>query len=177
MTLETRKSPRWLDSIRKGRRRTRQTKPVPYPYRQVVSSGRPSFHSSIPDPTPSFLSKILLPPHKMKPGLRIHITLDMQLTAQDFRTAEKYARLSGCVDLADRAEDHVPVWTAEVGGCAETGDGVAVRVDVVDHDVGRVVGFDFGREVLLQGKEVSGKKEEFFGGRREEGSGLKGLTV
>lgn len=52
------------------------------------------------------------------------------------------------MDLADGAKDHVPVGTAEVGGCAESRDGVAVRVDVVDHDVGRVVGFDFRGQVL-----------------------------
>lgn len=72
----------------------------------------------------------------------------MQLTAQHLGTTKEDSRFRRGVDLADGAEDHVPIWAAEVGGCAETGDGVVVRVDVVDHDVGGVVGFDFGGEVL-----------------------------
>ncbi len=78
----------------------------------------------------------------MKARLGVHVTFDVQLTAQDLRTTEEHPRFGGRVDLADGAKDHVPVRTAEVGGCAESRDGVAVRVDVVDHDVGGVFGFD-----------------------------------
>lgn len=52
------------------------------------------------------------------------------------------------MDLADGLENHVPVRAAEVRGCTQTGDGVLFGVGVVDHDVGCVVGFDFGGEVL-----------------------------
>jgi carbon monoxide dehydrogenase subunit G len=92
--------------------------------------------------------KILLPPHEIKTRLRIHITFDVQLASQHLGSAEEDARFSGAVELADRPEHHVPVRTAEVGGCAETGNGVSVRVDVVDHDVGGVIGFDFRGKVL-----------------------------
>ena len=72
----------------------------------------------------------------------------MQLGLQDLGPAEKHARLAGAVDLADAAEDGVPVWATEKGRTAQTRDGVAGGVSVVDHDVGRVVGFDVGGEVL-----------------------------
>lgn len=75
----------------------------------------------------------------------------MQLTTQRLRTAEENARLSRRVDLADALEDAIPVRTAERGFSAETGDGVRGGVVIVDHDVGGVVGFDFGGEVLWRG--------------------------
>ena len=40
----------------------------------------------------------------------------MQLTAQPLRPAEEDTTLARRVDLTDGAEDHVPVWSAEVGG-------------------------------------------------------------
>ncbi len=68
----------------------------------------------------------------------------MQLTTQYLRPTKEHARFGGGMDLADAAEDHIPIGPTEIGGGAETGDGVAVGVNVVDHDVGGVVGFDFG---------------------------------
>ena len=50
--------------------------------------------------------------------------------------------LAGGMDLAYRAEDHVPIRAAEVCGCAQAGDGVGVGG--VEHDVGCVGGGDFG---------------------------------
>ena len=52
------------------------------------------------------------------------------------------------MDLADGLEDHVPIGTTKVGGCAETGDGVLFGIGVVDHDVRGIVGLDLSREVL-----------------------------
>lgn len=84
----------------------------------------------------------------MKPGLRIHIAFDMQGTRQRFGPAVKDARLGGEMDLADRPEHHVPVGPAKVGRRTQARDGVLFGVGVVDHDVGCVVGFDFGGEIL-----------------------------
>jgi hypothetical protein len=64
-------------------------------------------------------------------------------------TAEEDSGFGGRVDFADRFENHVPVGAAEVGGCAETGDGVLFGVGIVDHDVGCVVGLDLGGKVLF----------------------------
>ena len=50
------------------------------------------------------------------------------------------------MDLADGTEDHVPVWSAEIRRCAETGDGV--RVAAVEDDVGGVGGGDLGGKIL-----------------------------
>lgn len=94
-----------------------------------------------PDRRASFL-EIFLAPHKGKPGLGIHVTFDMELAAQKFWPTEEHAGFGGGVDLPDAAEDHVPVWAAEVGGGAQTGDGILVRVDFVEHDVRGIVGLD-----------------------------------
>lgn len=72
----------------------------------------------------------------------------MQRAAQSLGTTEEHTRLSRTVDLANRFEDHIPIWAAEVGGGAETSDGVFVGVGVVDHDVCCVFGADFRGEVL-----------------------------
>lgn len=93
----------------------------------------------------------------------------MQLAPQHLRPTKEHARFRRGVNLADRAERHIPVRTAEVGWCAETGDGVTVRVDVVDHDVGGVVGFDFSGQVLgREGELVWGRGR---GGGAEGGGG------
>ena len=93
-------------------------------------------------------SKIFFPPHKMKPTLGIHITLDMQNTRQRFWAAVKHTRFGGVMDLANGSEDHVPVRSAEVGWGAQACDGVLFGVGVVDHDVCCVVGFNLGGEIL-----------------------------
>lgn len=84
----------------------------------------------------------------MKPGLRIHIALDIQDTPQRLGPAEKHACFRGSVDRANRPEDHVPVRTAEARRRAETGDGVLFCVGVVDHDVCCVVGSDVCGDIL-----------------------------
>lgn len=99
--------------------------------------------------------KILLSPYKVKARLRVHVTFDMELRAEDLGSTEEDARFSRGVDLADGAKDHVPIWAAEVGGGTETGDSVVVGVGFVDHDVGGVVGFDFGGEVLRMSAQCS----------------------
>lgn len=72
----------------------------------------------------------------------------MQDAAEDLGPAEEHAGLGRGVDLADRLEDGVPVGAAEVGRGAQTSDGVFLGVGVVDHDIGCVVGFDVGCQVL-----------------------------
>jgi hypothetical protein len=66
------------------------------------------------------------------------------------------------VDLADRFENHIPVWATEIGGCAETGDGVLLCIGVVDHDVCCVVDADFSCEVLYPNQQniLSGGRNE-----------------
>jgi hypothetical protein len=72
----------------------------------------------------------------------------MQQAPERFWSAEKHAGLCRAVDLADALENHVPVGPAKVGGRAQTCDGVLLCVGVVDHDVGCVLGADFGGEIL-----------------------------
>lgn len=59
--------------------------------------------------------EILLTPDETEAGLGIHVTFDVQLTAQTLGTTEENTCFGGGVNLADTAEDHVPVGTAEVG--------------------------------------------------------------
>lgn len=92
--------------------------------------------------------EILLAPHKVEAGLRVHVALDVEGRTEDLGPAEEDTGFCGRVDLADGLEDHVPVGAAEVCGRAEPGDGVLFGVGVVDHDVGCVVGLDLGGEVL-----------------------------
>lgn len=89
--------------------------------------------------------KILLSPIEIKPRLRIHVTFHMQRVTERFGPAEKHTRFGRGVDFANGSEDHVPVWSAVVRRGAEAGDGVAVAVEVVEHDVCRVVGAHFCR--------------------------------
>ena len=58
--------------------------------------------------------------------LSVHVALDVQLAAETLGSAEEHAALSGVVDLAYSAEDHVPIRAAEVGRGAQAGDGVGV---------------------------------------------------
>lgn len=81
------------------------------------------------------------------PRLRILVAVDVQGAAQTLGAAEEDACLAGGVQLADALEDHVPVGAAKVGRAAEARDGVGFSVGVVDHDVGRVVALNLGREV------------------------------
>lgn len=72
----------------------------------------------------------------------------MKRRTQNLGSTEEDSCFGWCVDLADGLEDHVPVGATKVGGCAETGDGVLLGVCVVDHDVGGIVCFDLGSEIL-----------------------------
>lgn len=107
-------------------------------YEQISSGAAPA---TIP-------LEILLAPDKVEAGFRIHVAFDVQCGAQALGAAEENAGFRGRVDLPDGFENCVPVWTTEVGGGAETGNGVLFGVGVVDHDVRCVVCFDFGCEVL-----------------------------
>jgi hypothetical protein len=61
------------------------------------------------------LLEIFFAPHKAKARLRVHVTLDVQLTAQNLRTAEEDAHLACAMNLAHTPEDHVPIRPAKVG--------------------------------------------------------------
>lgn len=52
------------------------------------------------------------------------------------------------MNLADGLEDHVPVGATEVGRRAQASDGILFGIGIVDHDVGSIVGFDPGGEIL-----------------------------
>lgn len=81
--------------------------------------------------------------------IRVHVTLDVQLAAQTLGPAEENTSFRGSVDLADRLEDHIPVWTTKVGRSAQARDRVLFGVGIVDHDVCRVIDLDLGSEVLM----------------------------
>lgn len=92
--------------------------------------------------------EVLLTPYKTEARLGVHVALDVEGGTETLGTAEEDTGLGGRVDFADGLEDHVPVWTTEVCGGTETGDGVLFGVCVVDHDVCCVVCFDLCGEVL-----------------------------
>ena len=48
----------------------------------------------------------------------VHVALDVQLTSQALRSTEEDTTFPRTVYLANGSEDHVPIGTAEVGGCA-----------------------------------------------------------
>lgn len=77
-----------------------------------------------------------------------HITLDMQLGAENSGTTEEHSGFRWAMDLPNRLEDHVPVWSTEVGGSSQTGDGILFSICVVNHDVGCIIGLDLCSEVL-----------------------------
>lgn len=51
------------------------------------------------------------------------------------------------MNLANTLEDHIPIRSAEIRGCAETRDGITIGIGIVDHDVRRVVDLDLRGEV------------------------------
>ena len=59
--------------------------------------------------------KILLAPDKIESGFRVHVTLDVKLTPEHFRSAEEHSSLCRRMDLANGSEDGVPVGSAETG--------------------------------------------------------------
>jgi hypothetical protein len=86
-------------------------------------------------PTWSSPLEILLPKNKPKPPLpwlRVLVTLQREISPEPLGPAEEHARLAGAVQFLDAAEDHVPVWAAEVRGCDQSRDGVAVFVVQLD---------------------------------------------
>ena len=59
--------------------------------------------------------KVLLAPNKVESRLAVHVALDVQHASEHLGTAEEDASFGGGVDLANAAEDHVPIRSAEVG--------------------------------------------------------------
>ena len=102
--------------------------------------------SSLPlPPTHTMLSsEIFLAPDKLEAGLAVHVALDVQLAAQHLGSAEEHPRLGRGVDLADAPEHRVPIGPPEVRGRAEAGDGILIRICVVDHDIRSIVRHDLG---------------------------------
>lgn len=93
-------------------------------------------------------SEVLLAPYELEARLAVHVALDVQLAAEHFGSAEEHPRFGWRVDLADPPEHRVPVWPPKVRGGAQAGDGILVRIGVVDHDVGCIVRFDLGSQIL-----------------------------
>lgn len=73
----------------------------------------------------------------------------MQLVPQRWRPTEENARFCRSMNLTDRLEDSVPVRAAKIGRGSQSCDGIPFRVGVVDHDVGRVIGFDISGKILV----------------------------
>lgn len=65
----------------------------------------------------------------------------MKCTTQSLGSTEEHTSLSWRVQLPDTTEDHVPVGTAEVGRGTQTSNRILVRVGIVNHDVGGIIGF------------------------------------
>lgn len=99
--------------------------------------------------TPAMCLEIFLAPHETESWLTPFVALDVKCASQTLGTTEEHTSLGGRVDLADGFEDHVPVRTTEVCWCAQSSDGILLRVGVVDHDICCVVGLDLSSEVLL----------------------------
>lgn len=99
----------------------------------------------------------------------------MKRRTEHFGAAEEHTSLGRRVDLSNRLENHIPVGATEVGGRAETGNGILFGVGVVDHNVGCVVGFDFGGQVgvdLDMVVQILG-----FNGEEERAEPFKGSEI
>lgn len=104
-------------------------------------------------------SKILLSIDKSEAfllsRLRVHVTLQMQLTSESLWSAEEHAGFSRSVKLLDASKHHIPVRSTKVCWCVETSDSiVATRIQ---HDILRITGRDLGCKILSQ---VSKHKRE-----------------
>ena len=53
------------------------------------------------------------------------------------------------MDFADRLEDHVPIRAAKICWCTEASDSILFCICIVDHNIGCIICFDFGGEVLF----------------------------
>ena len=100
--------------------------------------------------------KVLFTPNKTETGFRVHITLDVQRTTKRLWSAEENTCFSWRVDFANAFEYHVPVGATKVRRCPEASNGILLGVDIVNHDVGCVVRFEFGRQIL--GEKLLAKK-------------------
>ena len=98
--------------------------------------------------------EVLLAPYKIEAWLAVHVAFDVQLAPQHLGPAEEHPCLGRRVDLADRLEHRIPVGPPEVGRRPEPCDGVLIRLRVIDHDVGSVVGLNLGREILRCAQSV-----------------------
>lgn len=97
----------------------------------------------LPTPLPSLPH---LPPPPLSAStttarrMRIHITLNMQLTAQPLGPTEEHATLARGMYLPDGSEHHIPIRPSEIRRRAETGD--CVGLARVEDYVGGVGGGD-----------------------------------
>jgi hypothetical protein len=74
----------------------------------------------------------------------------MKLAPEPFEPTEEHTGICRSMDLADGSEDHVPVGPPKICRRAKSSYGILVRVDIIDHDVVRIVTFDLCGEILLQ---------------------------
>ena len=73
----------------------------------------------------------------------------MQGTAQGFGSTEEDTSFGRRMNLADAAEDGIPIGSAKVGGSPETCNGIELAVGTVEHDVGSIIALDLGGQVLV----------------------------
>lgn len=73
---------------------------------------------------------------------------------QDFWSAEKDTDILSRVFISDSRKDQVPVWTAEMRACAQTGNGAFPVDAVVDVDIFDLVVFEFARQVRVDFQEM-----------------------
>lgn len=143
------------DNTRKGQQQKWKLYKYIYMHNKLIMYLSPNLRStkpmafSLPFLNDQFpYSEILLAPHEIESGLGIHIALHMKCASEWFRPTEENSRLSWGMDLANRAEDHVPVWTAEVCWRPQSGDGVLLCICIVYHNIGGVIDLDSGGKVL-----------------------------
>ena len=86
-------------------------------------------------------------PDERKIWLRVLVALDVQSTSQRLGAAKEHSHLSRLVYRTNTFEDGVPVGSAKVCRCPQSGDGILLGVCIVNHNVGGIVGLDLGREV------------------------------
>lgn len=83
------------------------------------------------------------------PRLTILVAKDVQRAAQSLGTAEEHTRLARSMQFPDTPKDHIPVRTAKVRRRPQAGNGILIGVGIIDHNVGRIVNLDLGRQVRV----------------------------
>jgi len=71
----------------------------------------------------------------------------MKSLGEHRRATEEHTYIRVGMFVSDAREDDVPVWSAEVSGCTEGGDGVLLSSDIGNDDVVHVVLLDLSRQV------------------------------